>query len=222
MVSSLFSVRTILYDRFGRKKEVCMSWASSSWRDAKISSLTFWVAVAVSAITGGRLITLWNWLICLYAGLKSCPHCEIQWASSTANNEIGKVFSRSVTIGLRKRSGERYKSLMFPNAHWSKASINSFSFIDPWIDMARMFLLFKAETWSIIKATKGLTTTQMPSCRSAVSWKHNDLPPPVGSTTKVFLPERDASIASSCPGLKSDQPQCFCKSLRAVLIGGLW
>ena len=71
------------------------------------------------------------------------PHCEIPMASSTANRQIGKVFKRSHTIGLRRRSADRYKSLMFPNAHWSNASTSSFSSIDPWIDMARMFYFSK-------------------------------------------------------------------------------
>ena len=53
-----------------------------------MSSLTFGVAVAVSAITGAVAILLIICLSFLYSGLKSCPHSDIQCASSIAKKEI--------------------------------------------------------------------------------------------------------------------------------------
>ena len=54
-----------------------------------ISLCTFGVAVAVKAITG---ISGFIWIIISlslrYSGLKSCPHSEIQCASSTAKKDI--------------------------------------------------------------------------------------------------------------------------------------
>ena len=54
-----------------------------------ISSCTLAVAVAVNAITGISLLILFKIVFkFLYSGLKSCPHSEIQCASSTAKKEI--------------------------------------------------------------------------------------------------------------------------------------
>ena len=49
-----------------------------------MSVATFTVAVAVKAITGALPILLIIGLILRYSGLKSCPHSDIQCASSTA------------------------------------------------------------------------------------------------------------------------------------------
>ena len=49
-----------------------------------MSFLTFGVAVAVSAIIGAILIFSKICLNFLYSGLKSCPHSEMQCASSIA------------------------------------------------------------------------------------------------------------------------------------------
>ena len=46
-------------------------------------------AVAVTAMTGmsgWRSLRIWS---CVYSRRKSCPHCEIQWASSMAKRERG-------------------------------------------------------------------------------------------------------------------------------------
>ena len=42
----------------------------------------------------------------LHSGLKSCPHCETQWASSMAKRASGMAPSRSSTSALKSRSGE--------------------------------------------------------------------------------------------------------------------
>ena len=64
-----------------------------------ISSCTLVVAVAVRAIilisvSINSIISL----IFLYSGLKSCPHSEIQWASSMAKNEIFINFKKRLSI----------------------------------------------------------------------------------------------------------------------------
>src|SRR5262245_7716561 len=41
----------------------------------------------------------------------------------------------------------------------------------------------------------------------AGAWKHNDLPPPVGSTTTLSRESRIACMASRCSGRKSEKPQ---------------
>ena len=46
-----------------------------------------------------------------YAGLKSCPHCEIQCASSMAIKFIGRFFMRSKIQSLCNLSGDKYKNL---------------------------------------------------------------------------------------------------------------
>ena len=54
-----------------------------------ISSCTLAVAVAVKAITGILLLILFKMVFkFLYSGLKSCPHSEMQCASSTAKKEM--------------------------------------------------------------------------------------------------------------------------------------
>ena len=71
-----------------------------------MSSCTFRVAVAVRAIIfNSESISSIISLIFLYSGLKSCPHSEIQWASSIARNEIFIVFKKSIVSLLDKVSG---------------------------------------------------------------------------------------------------------------------
>jgi len=54
-----------------------------------MSSCTFGVAVAVKPIIGISPKSFIIFRKFLYSGLKSCPHSEIQWASSIATNETG-------------------------------------------------------------------------------------------------------------------------------------
>ena len=49
-----------------------------------MSLCTFGVAVAVRAIIGAVPISSIIERMRLYSGLKSCPHSEMQWASSMA------------------------------------------------------------------------------------------------------------------------------------------
>jgi len=48
----------------------------------------FSVAVAVRPTKGTSTKTLRNLSKCLYSTLKSCPHSDMQWASSTAKRLI--------------------------------------------------------------------------------------------------------------------------------------
>src|SRR3989339_730448 len=66
-----------------RALDIC-SWLTTSSR-------TRLVAVAVNAIKGIAGKSFFNKFKLRYAGRKSCPHSEIQWASSTAIKLIGKV-----------------------------------------------------------------------------------------------------------------------------------
>src|SRR5690606_40480003 len=85
--------------------------ASPIFRFFIMSSCTLGVAVAVNAIIGilspKRLIIV---LKLRYSGLKSCPHSEIQWASSMATKEIVCDFKKS-TYSFLFRSEEHTSEL---------------------------------------------------------------------------------------------------------------
>ena len=89
-----------------------------------ISLCTLGVAVAVRAITGmlGLMISIIS-RSRRYSGLKSCPHSEIQCASSTAKNERGRSRKKSRFSCLVRVSGATYKSLVFP---LSRSSFTTF------------------------------------------------------------------------------------------------
>ena len=75
-------------------------------RFLRISSWTLGVAVAVSAImvmleSIESIISL----IFLYSGLKSCPHSDMQCASSIAKNDIEIFFKNSIVSFFDKVSG---------------------------------------------------------------------------------------------------------------------
>ena len=80
-----------------------------------MSSWTFGVAVAVKAIIGILFFILFKIEFkFLYSGLKSCPHSEIQWASSTAKKEIFDWLKKSIYSCFAKDSGATYKSFVIP------------------------------------------------------------------------------------------------------------
>jgi hypothetical protein len=54
-----------------------------------------------------------------------------------------------------------------------------------------------ASTWSFMSEMSGETTTVSPGSMSAGTWKHSDLPPPVGRMTSVSRPASTALTASS-------------------------
>ena len=81
----------------------------------KISSCTFGVAVAVNPITGISVPNcLIMWRRFRYSGLKSCPHSEIQCASSMATKETGTLLRNSTYSSFVNDSGATYKSLVIP------------------------------------------------------------------------------------------------------------
>ena len=50
----------------------------------------------------------------LYSGLKSCPHSEIQCASSIAKNETFTDFKNSIFSSFVSDSGATYNNLVKP------------------------------------------------------------------------------------------------------------
>ena len=126
-------------------------------------------AVAVSATTGTSGNCWRSIFNCVYSGRKSCPHCEIQCASSMANNEMRISFSRKLTSPM-SLSGEIYSSLTLPCRHSKRilASVVS-SFV---LFRARAMMPFacKLSTWSFISDIRGETTMAVPSMSRAGSW----------------------------------------------------
>ena len=70
-----------------------------------MSSCTLGVAVAVSAMTGAGRRRGSRSPSMRYSGRKSWPHCEMQWASSTATSVGGFRASISGKPGTFRRSG---------------------------------------------------------------------------------------------------------------------
>ena len=63
-------------------------------------------------------------------------------------------------------------------------------------------LVLMLSTWSFIRACKGeITTVRAPTCSLdaiAGSWKHSDLPPPVGMTASTGSSASTAVVITSC------------------------
>ena len=80
-----------------------------------ISLCTLGVAVAVNAIMGADgLISSIISFKRRYSGLKSCPHSEIQCASSTAKKDTFKSLKKSRFSCFVKVSGATYNNLVLP------------------------------------------------------------------------------------------------------------
>ncbi len=65
----------------------------------------------------------------------------------------------------------------------------------------------RARTWSRISAMRGERTMVTPSRQSAGSWKHSDLPPPVGMMAKRVAPGQDGAddfLLSRAEALKAE------------------
>jgi len=129
------------------------------------------VAVAVNAATVGRAgRPAMNSPMPRYDERKSCPHCDTQWASSTATSEIGtrvaKLWNRSVS----SRSGATYSSLMSPCAACASTMACS---SPPWVVLtyaAGMPASLSASTWSRIREISGETTMVTPGSNVAGIW----------------------------------------------------
>src|SRR5687767_14401703 len=66
-----------------------------------------------------------------------------------------------------------------------------------------------------MSATSGVTTTVRPPSTTAGTWKHTDLPPPVGSTASTSRPESTDSTTAVCDGRKSGWPKRWRRTRRA-------
>ena len=95
------------------------------WSFSCISSTTWGVAVAVKANTGTSGNKVLMSAIFIYEGLKSYPHWEMQWASSTTNRETFIAFTLDRKRSFERRSGEMYKNLYLPNMQFSNVTIVS-------------------------------------------------------------------------------------------------
>jgi hypothetical protein len=75
-------------------------------RFLRMSCCTLGVAVAVSAMMGTEWATASNITrMRRYSGRKSCPHSEIQCASSTATKDISVLWKNSMFSSLVRVSG---------------------------------------------------------------------------------------------------------------------
>ena len=175
-----------------------------------MSSWTLLVAVAVKAIIG--ILSFIRFKIdfkFLYSGLKSCPHSEIQCASSTAKNEIFTLLKNWIYSSFASDSGATYKSLVIP----LETSLFTFStwelFSDEfntWATLSFEDIPLITSTWFFINAINGDTTSAVPLDNKAGNWKQRDLPAPVGMITiKLFLSRSEVIINFWSP-LKSENP----------------
>ena len=163
-------------------------------------------AVAVSATMGTSGKNLRSDLSWVYSGRKSCPHCEMQCASSMANSEILMSRSRKL-ISPSSRSGEMYSSFTFPcrQACFScRLVVSSLALL---MAYAGMPFACSASTWSFIREMRGDMTMAVPSVISAGSWKQMDFPPPVGMSASVSFFCRMVEMISSCSGRNPVYPK---------------
>src|SRR5689334_12107684 len=72
-------------------------------------------------------------------------------------------------------------------------------------------------TWSCMSAISGEITMQTPGRSRVGSWKHSDLPPPVGMMASTSRPRRMSLTISCWPGRKVSKPKrCLSAAARAV------
>ena len=76
-----------------------------SW--VRMSARTCFVALAVKAAIGRSGKRSRRRLSWRYSGRNSCPHSEMQWASSMAKNAMGTCWSQCNVSARARRSGER-------------------------------------------------------------------------------------------------------------------
>src|SRR5512138_3137860 len=185
--------------RFARSKErtTCSGSRMPSW--ARMSSRTRGVAVAVSASRRGRPSDSATSRSPRYAGRKSWPHCETQWASSTANSE-----TCAPAMALRNEadtalSGVTSASFVLPSASRASAAVRSFPLSDESMRSTATPSERSFSVWSRMSARSGDTTSVVPGSTCEVSWYVSDLPLPVGMTASTSRPARMERITCSCP-----------------------
>ena len=104
---------------------------------------------------------------------------------------------------------------MSPAAARRQAAALSTHAFPEWMPSAATPASLSAATWSRISATSGETTTVSPSITSAGTWKHSDLPEPVGITVSTFRPPSSASITAAWPGRNASNPNTEPSTRRA-------
>ena len=135
-----------------------------------MSSLTTSVAVAVRASRRGRPSRATAGPISRNAGRKSCPHCEMQCASSITSRATLAAERRSRNAGSASRSGVVKTIFASPAAIACSAASTSAA--------GKALLSCQAATpsprslshWSFISAISGETTTVVPGSSRAGSW----------------------------------------------------
>ncbi len=81
-----------------------------------MSCRTCRVALAVNAAIAHPGKFARSELSCRYSGRNSCPHSEMQCASSIAKIEIGTCASHFAVSPRASRSGDKYSNRYFPAA----------------------------------------------------------------------------------------------------------
>src|ERR1700744_4567455 len=103
------------YVILARLKDDTKTAGFSRFSFSRMSFLVSLSAVAVRAITGTPGNSFFNPASIRYSGLKSCPQCEIQWASSIAIKETGRDFRKLISLLslLNNRSGAKYNNFIW-------------------------------------------------------------------------------------------------------------
>ncbi|MCY1178667.1 hypothetical protein D3C81_1850310 [compost metagenome] len=111
-----------------------------------------------------------------------------------ANRAISRPRRKSSMRGCTRRSGARYSILTSPLRIFT-ARLRCCSALNVEFRAAAATpSSSRVATWSSIKAINGETTTARPSRNKAGTWKHRDLPPPVGISTSASPPLATRSI----------------------------
>ena len=117
------------------------------------------VALAVNAAIGWLGKSSLSRFNCRYSGRKSCPHSEMQCASSMAKKETGTRLSQSEVPLRAMRSGETYSNRYAPSHArfriWLRSSLDRELLRNP----AGIPIWSSCATWSCIRAIRGDTTT---------------------------------------------------------------
>ena len=160
-----------MYRKFGRRKLARYLSGSRSFNWVTMSCRTCCVALAVNAAIGQFGKCLRKELSCRYSGRNSCPHSEMQCASSIAKNETGARCKNAIASGRANRSGERYSNRYFAFSTPRSISRCSAPVSELFSSAAGIPICASCATWSCISAINGeTTTTVLSSSNAAGSW----------------------------------------------------
>ena len=108
-----------------------------------------------------------------YSGRKSCPHSEMQCASSTATKLMRTERRNAMFSALVRLSGATYNSLVQPSAT-SRFTCSASDLLSDefrkWATRRSSWWPRIASTWFFINAMSGLITKATPSIIKAGSW----------------------------------------------------